>query len=117
MKPIQINGCYHYHINSEGVVVNTRTGRVLKTDLNNCGYRRVTLWSDHQTRERVAVHRLVALHYVENPFAKDMVNHIDGNKLNNHYTNLEWVTCSENTIHAFKTGLRKSWNKGMKFTK
>lgn len=115
MKPIQIEGCEHYHINNEGVVMNIKTGRVLKTDLNNCGYRRVTFWSENQERIRVFVHKLVAIHFIDNPDNKDMVNHIDGNKLNNHYSNLEWCTCSENTIHAFKTGLRKSWNKGMKF--
>jgi len=111
MKPIQINGCEHYQVNEEGVVQNTKTGRVLKTDLTNVGYKRVTLWSIEQKPVRIAVHRLVAMHFVDNPDEYPMVNHIDGNKLNNHYTNLQWCNCRQNTIHAFKHGLRKDTKK------
>lgn len=111
MKPIQFEGCEHYAINKEGVVVNTQTGRVLKTDLTSSGYKRVTLWSKQQKRVRVTIHRLVAIHYVVNPENKSFVNHKDGNKLNNHHSNLEWCNCEENTSHAFKTGLRKDTKK------
>lgn len=111
MRPIQFEGCEHYTINEEGVVVNTQTGRVLKTDLTNMGYKRVTLWSKEQKRVRISVHRLVAIHYVENPEDKPMVNHLDGNKHNNHKSNLVWCSCKENTIHAFSVGLRKDTKK------
>lgn len=53
----------------------------------------------------VAVHRLVAICFCPNPNGYLEVNHIDGNKLNNHASNLEWCTRLENVRHALRTGL------------
>ena len=50
-------------------------------------------------------HRLVALHFIPNPLNKEQVNHIDGNKMNNHVSNLEWVTQEENMRHCMDSGL------------
>ena len=52
------------------------------------------------------VHRLVALAFVDNPDGKPEVNHIDGDRENNHASNLEWCTRLENVHHAMRTGLK-----------
>jgi hypothetical protein len=47
------------------------------------------------------IHRLVAMYYVENPEDLNVVNHLDNNPLNNHYTNLEWCTHKQNIRHGY----------------
>ena len=79
-------------------------------DIKGCispvtGYRVVSL-SDSETKKLKSIHRLVAIAFIPNPLNKPEVNHIDGNKLNNRVDNLEWVTSSENQIHAHKIGLQ-----------
>lgn len=58
-------------------------------------------------KQFLRVHRMVAKCFVANPENKPEVNHKDGNKLNNHYSNLEWCTRSENQQHAVINGLIK----------
>lgn len=65
--------------------------------------------SDNCKRTTFKIHRLVGLLFVPNPDNKPHINHKDGNKANNHYTNLEWCTHSENIKHAYDTGLLKSY--------
>ena len=55
------------------------------------------------------IHKLVASNYIDNQYNKPQVNHIDGNKSNNHVSNLEWVTQSENIRHAINTGLKSTF--------
>lgn len=69
------------------------------------GYCRVSLKKEGKQR-MFLIHRLVAIHFIHNPINKPQVNHIDGNKSNNKYWNLEWSTKLENQTHAIKTGLQ-----------
>ena len=70
------------------------------------GYFRVSLSKEGKVKA-ISVHRLVAITFVEGD-SKLTVNHKDGNKLNNHYSNLEFISSSENVKHAYRTGLTKS---------
>ncbi len=66
----------------------------------------VQLWKDNKSK-LLSVHRIVAEAFIPNPNGKPCINHKDGNPLNNHYTNLEWSTYSENQKHAYENGLTK----------
>ena len=99
----------YYKISNNGQIKNTKTNKNLTGDINSAGYKRITLYSP--VKKRFFIHRLVAEHFCNKPsnYKELVVNHIDGNKLNNDYKNLEFVTRSENDIHAFKLGLRKPY--------
>ena len=68
------------------------------------GYDRIGL-NKNGKKKRFFVHRLVLQAFNSSSDETLEVNHIDGNKLNNNVENLEWVTSSENSIHAFKNNL------------
>ena len=93
-----------YAITETGEVWSYHINRFLKHKIGKIGYHRVTLMFERKQKIYL-IHRLVNAAYNDNPDNKPHTNHIDGNKSNNHYTNLEWVTRSENMLHAFKTGL------------
>lgn len=59
----------------------------------------------HVDGRTVKCHRIIATAFIPNPYNKPQVNHINGIKSDNRIENLEWVTRSENAIHAHKTGL------------
>lgn len=61
--------------------------------------------------KRARIHRLVAEHFILKVGGKEYVNHIDGNKLNNCASNLEWCTAKENIKHSWEIGLRNHLRK------
>jgi len=74
--------------------------KTLKQETINIKYKRVT-FSENNIQKRYMVHRLVALYFIPNLQNKPCVNHKNGNGLNNHVTNLEWCTHSENEKHSY----------------
>lgn len=76
-------------------------GRVLAVKKSTGGYLQVCLSKDNK-KKYVAVHRIVASAFIANPQNKPQVNHKDGCRTNNHASNLEWVTASENNTHSYR---------------
>lgn len=81
-----------------------RSERILSQIKSRCGYMLVHLSNDGLAKH-LYVHRLVAEAFIENNDNNPQVNHKNGNKSDNHISNLEWNTRSENMIHAYKNGL------------
>ncbi|MFD2658588.1 NUMOD4 domain-containing protein [Gracilibacillus thailandensis] len=98
-----------YQISNHGRVKSfkrDKNGRVMSSKDNGHYYQ--IILCKNGVQKRFSVHRLVAMHFIPNPDDKPQVNHIDGNKRNNHVSNLEWVTNGENEKHAYMTGLKES---------
>lgn len=100
----------NYAVTEYGEVLNVKTGKVISQFL--CGvpaYYSVNFTVDGKSRQQ-RVHRVVAMGWLHNddPDNKIQVNHKDGDKFNNHVSNLEWCTPSQNQQHAIATNLKRS---------
>lgn len=93
----------NYEVSDTGIVRNRNT----KKTLNGCissGYRSVKLTYENSRQQRFYVHRLVAKYFIQNPDPKNktLVNHKNGDKLDNNADNLEWVSPRENNLHYYR---------------
>lgn len=95
-----------YEISKEGVVRSVETKHIKSQRVNANGYYVVSMY-DRVTKKTKTkkIHRLVAEIYLPRVEGKPNINHIDGSRLNNDLSNLEWCTQKENIQHAFRTGL------------
>jgi len=113
MKNIKINqvegfeSYNDYVLYEDGTIISHKKGKetLIKGYDNGKGYLLVDL--HYKYKRGVKIHRLIALAFVPNPNNKPQVNHINGDKSDNRAINLEWVTNSENQLHANKFGLRQ----------
>jgi hypothetical protein len=83
---------------------------IMKSKMSKNGYRTIIL-TRNEVKKYMTIHRLVALAFIPNIDNKLQVNHIDGDKSNNHVNNLEWCTSNENINHANNLGLFKKLDK------
>ena len=81
-----------------------KKGKLLSKSINNAGYEYASLFYNNKKCKKT-IHRLVAEHFLEINDKGLVVNHKDGNKLNNHVDNLEWITQKENILHSWETDL------------
>lgn len=95
----QINNFPDYFVTTDGEVISQRRGETKKLNPYKVGqYFAVRLFNDYEYQQ-VKVHRLVAEAFLQKPDGMDVVNHLDGNKLNNNLSNLEWTNSSGNSRH------------------
>lgn len=88
-----------YQVSSHGRIYSLITFKVLKTRRSRNGYSLIDLHKDRKTTT-FYIHRIVAQHFLSNPYNLPEVNHIDEDKTNNHVGNLEWITCKDNCNHG-----------------
>jgi hypothetical protein len=79
--------------------------KILKPQTDAYGYYFIRIAKKGEKQKTKRIGRLVGLHFIPNPENKEQINHINGIKKDNRATNLEWVTRSENVLHAYNTGL------------
>lgn len=96
-----------YFITEDGRVFNSKSKKFLSSTVRNRRYHKIGLFLNYGIKTDFLIHRLVAECYIPNPDNLPQVNHIDGNKANNHYSNLEWCTSGENIKHSHLLGLTR----------
>ena len=108
---MEIQDFNDYLVYEDGLVFSKKSNKFLKPQKNKGGYYLVCLCKNGKPKS-FKIHRLVGLHYLPLVEGKDYIDHIDGNKMNNHVNNLRWTTKIENNNNYKK--FRKDNKSGFK---
>lgn len=111
-----IEGFNDYFIEEQGQVISTKAGRncfkgqikKLEPVISSKGYYQYYMINNEGKKKSPMQHQLLMRTFISNPNELPHINHIDGNKINNDLSNLEWCTALQNNQHAIDTGLRAS---------
>ncbi len=103
---MQINGFSKYLVDENGAVKSfvkkwKNTYRTLRPKVSKSGHGHYHLLGDDGKRTSILIHRLVAIIFIPNPKNYSIVNHLDGNPMNNNIKNLEWCDQSRNMMHSY----------------
>ena len=105
MEPIKgFEGFYEIHLvgpDNTPAVWSYISNRYIRLRVDRHGYHCVDLWKN-KVRKTHKIHRLVAMHFINNPNDYPAVDHIDGNRQNNQLQNLRWVTNQQNQHNRTK---------------
>ena len=103
-KKLPVEGTDDYFVSEDGQIFSSKYNKSLSPCLR-AGYLSIYIY---KIKKNLKVHQMVAKAFIpNNDPTKQIVNHIDGNKLNNHVSNLEWVSLLQNNKHAIDSGLTK----------
>jgi hypothetical protein len=97
-----------YKMNNKHFIDGQWYKKLTPNNRNTKKYWKIELTGKESERIHISIHRLSAKAFIPNPLNLPQVNHIDGNKNNNHISNLEWVSNTSNFQHSMKIGLRKT---------
>lgn len=106
---IKIKNFSNYEISNEGRVKNMETNRILNGWLKNSKHTVLLIDDDGKKRDKIIAY-LVAENFIDNPYNYNKIEHIDGNKTNNYFTNLRWIKqLKRSDMEEYKDAENEKW--------
>jgi hypothetical protein len=113
-RKVKVQGLRDYSVSNFGNFRNDFNKIVFKLQTNKDGYKTVNI---NCIKKLLKIHKLVAEAFIENPYKRGHVDHIDNDRTNNYVNNLRWSTPSENNFNMSISKVNTSGYKGVSFDK